>query len=416
MILTRNIYPALKEHVQQKPYTVLTGARQTGKTSLLRLLYQHLRGTGEQVFFFSLEDPELLSSINLHPGEILKFLPVEIKPILEGNAERRVFLLLDEIQYSRDPSHFLKYLYDTYEWNLKVVATGSSAFYIDTKFRDSLAGRKRIFQLHTLDFFEYLEFAGAPELAAEVALLARNPGYQSVRQGALRQHAYQYLTFGGYPAVVQAPNREERLLILQELKNAYIKRDMDESGVAKPDKFFALFRILADQSGQLLNKQELGSTLGLDAKTVDYYVYILQKCFHIHLLKPYYRNLRKELTKMPKVFFNDLGLRNALLNRFEPVEDRADKGALLENYFFTVLRNHLGTDALKYWRTTSQQEVDFVAETTFEQGLGFEVKWDASRFRASEYRAFTDTYPHLPLRGLGMDDFYTLPAYLNRNA
>ena len=175
----------------------------------------------------------------------------------------------------------------------------------------------------------------------------------------------------------------------------------------KEQKFYLLLQLLADQMGKLVNKRELSNTLSIDAKTIDQYLYILQKCYHIYLLKPFFRNLRKELTKMPKVYFNDLGLRNAFLNRFGEVESRADRGELLENYFFLTFRQQYPLDQIKFWRTSEKQEVDFIIEESFGKGNAYEIKWNTDAFHPNKYKKFHQTYPNYPLSSLGVENFYT---------
>ncbi|MCU0347228.1 MAG: ATP-binding protein [Saprospiraceae bacterium] len=315
MLIQRSLLPAIENHLSDKRHTIITGARQVGKTSLLKLIFQKLKAEGQQVFQLTLEDSRVLRSINEHPDQVFEHVPILPKPAQGGDADSRLILLIDEVQYAADPTHFLKFLYDKYEGNVKVVATGSSAFYIDRKFTDSLAGRKRVFQLYPLSMEEYLGFRGNDELLQELAFIQQRPSYVSPSMAALKSVFYEYLTFGGYPAVALEPDFSEKKMLLNELKNAYVKRDIAESGVSMEAKFFLLFQLLADQTGNLVNRNELSKTIQVDTKTVDNYLYVLEKCYHVHLLKPFFRNLQKELTKMPKVYFNDLGLRNALLNR-----------------------------------------------------------------------------------------------------
>lgn len=406
MLFQRSLLPAIESHLSDKRHTIITGARQVGKTSVLKLIYQQLKSEGRQVFQLTLEDSRVLHSINEHPDKVLEHVPILPKPAQTGVADQRLYLLIDEVQYAADPTHFLKFLYDKYEGNLKVVATGSSAFYIDRKFTDSLAGRKRVFQLYPLSLDECLTFRNDSELLDELASMQERPTYISPRMSELKAIFYEYLTFGGYPAVALEPNFSEKKQLLNELKNAYVKRDIAESGVSMEAKFFLLFQLLADQTGNLVNRHELSKTIQVDTKTVDNYLYVLEKCFHVHLLKPFFRNIQKELTKMPKVYFNDLGLRNALLNRFELVETRADKGALLENYFFIRLRQQYETDQLRFWRTTDQQEIDFVVETSFGEGKAYEVKWNKQGFKPEKLTKFTDAYPNFKLTSLGETDFF----------
>ena len=405
MFKEREQYADVLNFIPNKQYAIVTGARQVGKTSLLRALYTDLKNQNEAVFYLSFEDPFILAAINKHPDHVFDFIAARPKRIIEEQSARRIFLLIDEILYAKDPSHFLKFLYDTYENNLKIVATGSSAFYIDRKFTDSLAGRKRIFRLNTLNFREFLVFQDHQDLCTELDLSRERPEYHSPLTLHLRHSFWDYLRFGGYPAVALETNEREKKMILDELKNAYVRRDVLESKISNEIHFYMLFKILAEQTGNLMNKNDLSNELKLDAKTVDNYISILEKCFHISLLRPFFTNMRKELTKMPKVFFNDLGLRNALLNRFEAFPDRADKGALLENYFFLRLNQKYDAEQIFFWHTTTGQEVDFVIRDTLTTGKAYEIKWSDNKIAPNKYTPFTDANPAFPLSFLTSENY-----------
>ncbi len=399
----RFLYKYLKKHLQHKNYTIITGARQVGKTSLLKQLYFHLLSENEEAVLLNLENKELLKSLNNDVKTVFNHVQIVPKKILEGETKKRIYLLIDEIQYLDDPSNFLKFLYDEYEYNVKVVATGSSAFYIDTKFNDSLAGRKRIFQLYPLSFNEFLVFKRQEKITSEITYQVSEPSYVSDYATNTYTLLLEYLTYGGYPAVVLEKDKEEKKWLLNELKNSYLRRDIIESGVDKENKFLMLVQILSDQIGNLVNSKELGNTLGLDHKTVKRYLYILEKCFHIDLIKPFYRNLRKELTKMPKVYFNDIGLRNAILGKFDNPMNRIDKGALLENFVYNQLRikhNQSQNLGIKYWRTADGNEVDFVIEESFNTGYALEVKWNCKQFKPTKYKKFRTAYPNYELNCL----------------
>jgi uncharacterized protein len=405
MFKEREQYADVLNFIPNKQYAIVTGARQVGKTSLLRALYADLKNQNEAVFYLSFEDPFILAAINKHPDHVFDYIAARPKRIIEGQSERRIFLLIDEIQYAQDPSNFLKFLYDTYENNLKIVATGSSAFYIDRKFKDSLAGRKRIFRLNTLNFREFLVFQDREDLCAELDLSRERPEYRSPQTLHLRHFFWDYLRFGGYPAVALEGKEREKKLILDELKNAYVRRDVLESKITNEIHFYTLLKILAEQTGNLMNKNDLSNELKLDAKTVDNYISILEKCFHISLLRPFFTNLRKELTKMPKVFFNDLGLRNVLVNRFDTFPDRADKGALLENYFFLRLNQKYDAEQIFFWHTTTGQEVDFVIRDTLTSGKAYEIKWSENKIAPNKYTPFTDVHTAFPLSFLTSEDY-----------
>ncbi len=208
MLFQRSLLSAIESHLEDRRHTIVTGARQVGKTSILKLLHKKLKAHGEQVFQLTLEDSRVLQSINDHPDRIFEHLAAIPKPAQNGVADRRLFLLIDEVQYAANPTHFLKFLYDKYEGNVKVVATGSSAFYIDRKFTDSLAGRKRVFQLYPLSLEEYLMFRGSGDLLEEYRSTQKQPSYISPDRAALKAVFYEYLTFGGYPAVALEPDTD----------------------------------------------------------------------------------------------------------------------------------------------------------------------------------------------------------------
>ncbi len=398
MYIRRKIHQEIKNHLKRKEYTIITGPRQSGKTSLLQALFRELKSEGETVTYLTFEDRDVLSAINKHPEEIFSFSPRPAKTLNDPDPNSKpLFLFIDEVQYAANPSNFLKYLYDIYRDHLKVVATGSSAFYIDKKFTDSLSGRKRIFELQTLSFEECLIFKRLRDLSGELDLIRRRVDYISSSSREIMEMLNEYLIFGGYPEVVLEKNREEKINLLKEIKNSFLKRDVDESGIGNPDKFYNLLILLAGQTGNLVNKNELSNTIGVDNKTIEKYLYVLRKCFHIELVKPFFSNIRKELTKMPKVYFKDSGLRNMALNRFFDFKTREDQGALLENYVYNRLSVLYDTDTIKFWRTTDNKEIDFVITTSFGKGLAYEAKLNCKSVKKASQKNFVSNYPNYPL-------------------
>ncbi|MEI6277483.1 MAG: ATP-binding protein [Prolixibacteraceae bacterium] len=386
-MIRRKLFDDLLSHLLKKEFSIITGARQTGKSTLLKQLEIYCKGENIQVVFLNLENKTILAELNENPLNILKFLPEQT---------RRAVALIDEIQYLDDPSNFLKLLYDEHAAQIKIVATGSSAFYMDHQFRDSLAGRKKIFQLNTCSFDEYLMLSGKSHLREELEHLIKTEGFRSTLLDYLRVEWEAYMTYGGYPAIITEPDLREKVIRLQDIRDSFVKRDILESGVVNETAFYNLFRILAGQTGGIVNVNELSSTLRIKNTTVDNYLSILQKCFHIALVKPFYRNLRKELVKMPKVFLLDTGLRNCLLNNFQPLSVRTDKGELWENTVFRLLADQIGADGIQYWRTSGGNEVDFIL-TESDQLKAIEVKFDLNQVNRTKYKIFMQTYPGIPL-------------------
>jgi len=398
-MLKRLLTEKLLNHLPKKQYTIIVGARQTGKTTLLKHLYETSKNKNEICYYLTFENYQILEAINENPENIFHF----AEKVFVNQPDSRLVLFIDEIQYARNTSNFLKYLYDTYNEKLKIVATGSSAFYIDKNFNDSLAGRKRIFHLKHLNFEEYLFFQNAEELHHELLLIRNSNDYLSVKRNDILYFFEEYLRFGGYPAVAIEKNSDEKIEILRDLKNSYLKKDIYEAAILYQHKFMQLILILAEQIGNLININELSNTLGIDNKTIGNYLYILQKTFHINLIKPYFNNMRKEITKMPKLFFSDLGFRNSLLNNFEKNSLRQDKGELLENYVFIRLSEIYDQDSIQYWRTADQNEVDFIVKKSNVETFAFEVKYSENLIKPNKYRLFKELYPRISLDFLSLE-------------
>jgi uncharacterized protein len=385
--MRRELFTQLANHLQKKEFTILTGARQTGKSTLLRQLEAHSKELSLPCVFLNLENKDVLSILNEQPLNLLNYLP---------KVNGRVIAFIDEIQYLDDPSNFLKLLYDEHVEQVKIVATGSSAFYMDDHFRDSLAGRKRVFQLLTCSFNEYLQLKGKDELLQEYKRILSNKEAKTTQLEYLRQEWQSYMLYGGYPAVITEPENQEKIEKLKEIRDSFVKRDILESGVQNETAFYHLFRLLAEQSGSLVNVHELSTTLRIKNDTVNNYLHILQKCFHLALVKPFFRNLRKELTKMPKAFLLDTGLRNCLLNNFQQIPDRMDKGELWETSYFRVLADKYGWETIYYWRTADGNEVDFVLPE-IERPFAIEAKYDEALIKPNKYKKFTEAYPEIPM-------------------
>lgn len=386
-MIRRKLFFDLQAHLLKKEFSIVTGARQTGKTTLLRQLEEYCHKQEIPVVFLNLENRQILEELNQSPLNILRFI---------SDADKRTVIFVDEIQYLKDASNFLKLLYDEYAGKLKIVATGSSAFYIDDHFRDSLAGRKKLFHLSTCSFEEYLEIGGKSELLAETGKILAKKDFRSTKIELLGIEWEKYMTYGGYPSIITETDTEEKVLRLKEIRDSFVKRDMLEAGIKNETAFYSLFKILAEQSGSMVNVNELASTLRIKNETIVKYLTVLQKCFHIAMVKPYSGNIRKELTKMQKVYILDLGMRNCLLNNFQKLNFRADRGEQWENQLFRILADKYGIDDIHFWRTTAGNEVDFILADIFEP-KAIEAKYDQNSIKPSKYKIFNRTYPSLPL-------------------
>lgn len=379
MSIIRDITIESLKYLETDEVLLFIGARQSGKTTILKQIRDHLEKKNSICHFLNLEDPEYLEILNKSPKNLLKIFSLDLA--------QRSYIFIDEVQYLENPSNFLKYFYDEYGGKIKILASGSSSFYIDKKFKDSLAGRKKIFNVWTLSFREFLRFKNEKELAKKdfkkISLSEREK---------ILLYYNEYLLYGGYPRVVLS-SFEEKKDVLREVVYSYIKKDIFEADIKQEEVFLKLLKIFASQTGSLVNASELANTLGVSKTAVDNYLYVMQKSFHVCLIKPFFRNIRKELTKMPKVYFYDSGLRNFLVDNFKPFETREDKGHLLENAVFRQLLEKHNRDEIRFWRTIQKNEVDFVVGEKF----AYEVKIDPQKFKEKASRLFTENYSGINL-------------------
>lgn len=374
------------EEINDPQVLLFIGPRQAGKTTILKQIKNLLEQKFQETFFIDLEDPDYFTPLNESPKNLLKFLSCE--------DQKKTYVFIDEIQYLDDPSKFLKYLYDHHNENIKLIASGSSAFYIDKKFKDSLAGRKKLYEVRTLNFREFLKFRNQEQLM-KLDFTKLN----KIQERELSNLFHEYMVWGGYPAVVLENELEKKKLLLREYAYSYIKKDLYESGIRDEKNFYRLTKLLADQCGDLVNSSELANTLGISQPSIDNYLHLLQKSFHISLIRPFHSNIRKEITKMPKVYFGDLGLRNFFMANFEPWLTRKDKGKILENSFFRILIENHFADEINFWRINEENEVDFVIKSK----AAFELKSSYKSINVKKYKNFTELYPDLNLSFVSID-------------
>jgi predicted AAA+ superfamily ATPase len=356
-----------------RPFIILIlGSRQVGKTSLLR------RSAANLIFKKKVDPQQILYFDFEIVADVSAFAPVTPENIQRiilsygADDKKRVFLFLDEIQYHQDPANLLKVIFDHLP-NVSLIVSGSSTLKIKQKFSDSLAGRHKTFLLHPLSFGEFLDFRGEAEL-----LRSRlRPHLPPRIKESLGSSLEDYFLYGGYPKVALAKSKEEKISVLESIFTSYVRRDIKDLGnIEEPEKFNKLVSLLAFQAGNLINFTELGNSSTLNRQTLERYLFLLENTFIINLVKPYFTNRRKELVKSPKVYFQDTGLRNYIINNFAVLDKRVDSGALFENGVFALLWQSKKTgEELRYWRNLFGLEVDFIKIGQAQELLPYEVKW-----------------------------------------
>lgn len=349
--IPREIFSQIAEHLEKPEITIIIGARQVGKTVFLEQLRRWLKEKKKvpenRIFYYNLDilrDKELFYD----QTELIKFLRSRIR--------KKAYLFVDEAQRVENPGIFFKGIYDS-KLPLKMVLTGSSSLEIRAKIHEALTGRKRIFYLYPFSFCETL-------LASQSDLfpLVKKKDISEFDKKSLAKAFQDYTIFGGYPRVVLAKSQKEKADILAEIYSSYIEKDIvGFLEIKKPLSFTRLVRLLAGQIGQLVNINELASSLRMDRDTAERYLKVLEETFIIKIITPFFQNPRQEVIKMPKCCFIDNGFLNYTLADFRSFQERQNAGSIFENAVFSELKLKMKRmDQLKFWRTRAKAEVDFI--------------------------------------------------------
>ncbi|MDD5090477.1 MAG: ATP-binding protein, partial [Candidatus Wallbacteria bacterium] len=285
-IYTRLVIDKINQYLDTDDVIVLHGARQVGKTSIMLYLADNLKKNGGQVHFIDLEDSRYVRILDAGVQDFMHHIEEE-----GLNLKKRVCVFIDEIQYLANPSSFIKLVADHHK-NIKLIVSGSSSFGIRNKFKDSLAGRTVEFEIFNLCFEEFLSFKEYPHTRKSLL----NPSEKKLDE--LKKLFREYVLYGGYPKVVLTPSASAKEKYLQQIIDTYLKKDIrDLAAIRDIGKFNKLLEALAAQSGQLLNVTELANTCRIARQTVENYLTILEHTYVIRLIRPFYRNLRSELSK-----------------------------------------------------------------------------------------------------------------------
>jgi predicted AAA+ superfamily ATPase len=396
--IKRKILPHISNFLNYKEALVIYGARQVGKTTIMKMLIKELKSTNkipeEAIFYFDLEDLEMLELCNQGVNNVIRHIEVRTSYNLNSppnssatssNSKEKIYLFIDEIQYLNNASSFIKLMVDNHSDRFKLIVSGSSVLDIKSKIKQSLVGRIVTFEVLGLDFEEFLWFKKKKFNLNKIAVTDKKT------QKELKQLFEEFVIFGAYPRVALISNLDNRRYYLKELIQTYIKKDIRDIGkIRNIMKFNNFLRILADQAGNLLNIDELASSIGIARETVYDYLILLEGTYIARRLTPFFKNLRSELTKMPKIYFEDSGILNYL--KFNDIVEKVS-GELFENCIYTELRKAVGLDALRYWRTQSKQEIDFVIQHR-RQLFTLEVKKNYSGQKTASLEYFSQKYPN----------------------
>ena len=355
-MLKRILENTIKKKLKSGKVLIIYGARQVGKTTLLKSLFKNNETTiwlnGDKIADRALLEKESFTNLS---------------SFLSGKK----MLIIDEAQRIKNIGLKLKIIYD--EMDVQIITTGSSSFDLANKINEPLTGRKFEYKLFPLSF---------EELTNNTSL------FEEYKNLPIR------LIYGSYPDIIlQKSNKRE---LLENLANSYLYKDLLEwDKIKKSDKILKLLQALAFQIGNQVSYNELAQIVGINSITIENYIDLLEKSFIIFRLSSFNRNLRNELKKSKKIYFHDNGIRNALINNFNPIELRNDTGALWENYIISERIKYVNYHQIYanryFWRTKTQQEIDYIEEREGKL-FAYEFKWNTHK-KVKIPNSFIKAYP-----------------------
>jgi hypothetical protein len=356
MPIERSIQKDVENALFKGKVVVIYGARQVGKTTMVKKILEKYK---EDSVYLNCDEPDIRNALTDKTSTELK-----------SFMDTRRLVVIDEAQRIKNIGLTLKLIADNFP-ETQIIATGSSSFELSGKIAEPLTGRKLEFYLYPFSVIELMQ---------KYSLLETNR--------LLEEH----LIFGMYPGVVYAGHDKEKCV--RELATSYSYKDvLTFQDIRNPELLEKLLQALALQIGGEVSYTELAQLLGVNKVTIENYIRILEQAYIVFRVGPFSRNIRNELKKKRKIYFYDLGLRNALINNLNPISLRDDIGALWENFMVSERlkrNNNLGISVNKYfWRTTSGKEIDYIEDSG---GLlsGYEFKWQKKNYSAP--RDFLNAY------------------------
>jgi len=347
----RKSYTQLLPHLKNKQVTVITGMRRVGKSTAVKYLLQEVKHDNK--LYIDCERIEIRNLLNRPNYESI----IDELQLMGIDFAKPCVIAFDEIQLVENLPSFIKYVYDTYK--IKFIVTGSSSYYMKNLFSESLAGRKRIFEMFPLNFFEFLQFkkVNIPNIE-KYALQKFNKAWYNRCKDLYEE----YIRFGGFPEVVLQKRIIDKRELLKDIINSYIELDVKLlADYTVGDELYKLIKLLAARVGSKVDYTKIGSALGINRQKVTNYMQLLEATYFIYLVKPFTTNIDREISSQPKLYFSDSGI----LNELGGVS--ISGGQLFENAIATQLKP---LSDIQYYQRKSGQEIDFI----FKNNIAVEVK------------------------------------------
>jgi len=384
----RKSFQSLLEQKKDKKVSLLIGARQVGKTTILKALHKEL-GAGSNAIFLDLDIYSNYEKVSAFDN----FLNTLKLNSYDETQSEFFYVFLDEFQRYPGLTLVMKNIYDNFD-NIKIYASGSSSIKIKGEIQESLAGRKQTTYIYPLNFEEFLWFKEDEDAIQHLRNIRKLKG-KHLRQltSKLFAHLSEFMVTGGYPEVVLENNKAD---VLESIFDLYVKKDLLEYlNVSKISPAKRLIEYLAINNGQKIKYSDVGRMCALHYKEVLNYVELLKETYLIIDLRPFFSNKNSELVKIPKIYFIDNGVRNYFINNFNPVNKRNDSGFLFEGFVLSeLLKGGIKTDAIKFWQDKNRHEVDIILDFISEQ-IPIEIKYKET-LKKDDFiglKAFSDMYP-----------------------
>ena len=377
-MIKRNIKNRIVKSLELREVSIVIGARQIGKTTILKDIIADLRNVGNKVLYFNLDIEDDSKHFSTQQ-QLLNKIELEV-------GQEKAYIFIDEIQQKEDAGRFLKGIFDM-GLAYKFIVTGSGSIELKEKISEALTGRKHLIEIKPVTFIEFVNYK------TQYKYEERIEKFFEIEKEKNRLLLNEYLAFGGYPAVITADTIERKHEIMNEIFVSYITKDISFLlGVRFPDKFIKMIKLLAVQSGGIVNYSQLAQDTGIRTETLKTFLWYAEQTFIIKIIKPYYTNQKKELTKSPTIYFNDLGMLNFSKNNFN---GEMQDGMVFQNFVYSILDERFshGLFKINYWRTKDKAEVDFIIHS--KSGLiPVEVKYkEMTKLVVSRsFRSFLKSY------------------------
>jgi len=385
MFKNRYILKALIKSVDKGKLSLLYGSRRVGKTMLLKEMKKIFEDREQRVLYLDLKNSKNLMRLN----EDYDF----ISELIGTSYKKKTIIIIDDIDLILEPEHLLKRLITDYQPLAKIIVSYSNSKKIDVALNDEYLSELSVFELKPLNFIEFLDFRDFGNLIEHREWFTNKYDIQSQNLTQLKVFFTEFIKFGSYPEVVLSVNNSEKEDVLSSFINTLLQRDVQAEGIKDISKLYLLLKLLAEKSGELLNSNECAKNLNISITAIENYLKILEKLNIISRIKPFYGRYEKELKKMPMIYINDLGVRNSVLGEYNSIEDRFDKENYFKNVLFKLLSDYRKIDEIKFWRTQSRHEIDFIID----EKNAIVSKFNSRLFKESKYKRFKNLYPEVKL-------------------